>query len=1448
MSIAAKPNDGNMKVVGGATAAATLSGLGTLAVVGNLGPMVWAVIIGGLSVVVLLIVGYIVAVKLRMRNRAASADKSLLDMMRLRPRSVNDPVLIARLDQLSEKFEHGVQTFYKATGQRVSESPWYLLVGEPGSGKTEAIRRCGVEFPSGLHEEQQGAGGTTNMDWWFTEEAVILDTAGRYALDAETKGDADHSGESIEQQEVARAQTDAEWSEFLRLVSKTRPHCPVNGLLLVIPATSLIKDDSDDLQAKAKHLAKFLDHIRRTLEVRFPVFVLITKSDLIPGFREFFEHIKDPALQSQMLGWTKSGSLDEPFDPAEVEKYLKSVRDRLVKRRFALIQDPVHTEVPGARRADQVDALYTFPDRFAAMAPKLRKYLQMVFVKNKFNQNPLFLRGIYFTSSMEQGAALDETLAKIRGITIQQLEDEERAFRRDRPIFLRDLFMRKVFVENGLVTRESNVRQAKRKRQVVAMVSGMAAVLLLGAFLAYSFLSFQKSIGTERTLVSSLTKDDVNRERFARSLALFGPDETTKQLVYRGGKTVSLIDPAPTLEEFYSDRIVVSGKPLEVPGLFRLFQKNVDLNRKAATDALLKAFAVAPVTGAAVDLMARIPDTDVNELAKQDWGKDGVHTKALATLLAVESPEETAFRSADSLIRFTLNPKSEGFDTALTFASDNQDALPRPASAMVASNKLTEARKRGINAFVNHWQNEFDPSNTSSLLYCVTQLDEKLRGYAQTLASIEELSAKRVNTAVEYRERRTAFRALVAELGTKRNDVKAAYDVVQQRLSQRPTTQANGTFGDRIRASVAGLTSDAEPTYRTLRSAASSSKASTDQLDNAWQSLKKAINSTNTDALLASISDQESKYLTESGGIPAYQSICSILETARDELVDIDGAIHVASENGELSAAERVQAVGGKTSDETRLGISKRLALHVIANWAQPAIRYVQMRAQVDQLPSDTSTIANAIAERAQRSSNTVPDLPKLNRDAREELDQSLARFDFSAAKTQVALLDAVHKALDDTSPTLDRDLLQQEYEKKQAFMADYWREYVRFWKDFESRLQPEPFADWADFRKFISTNGMSDRLRRTYLDLNTMRFEALHEVPKLNDAVLDRGIRTELGALDERKGRIEGELAGAIKKAIANWNGLGDKHAAVTKILGMRPDEFVGSYFVDESDAYIYQLFLNGLKALAAGQDGAMDKNIDNARNFQQMFPLRLEKLKTRAGNDWSPHPEEVLGSRQKLEEAKRAIEMIVGVANAQDPGRLTIGDGNETQIDEINQQLRNLRPNRLGDQERQQLARSLQLVDSLLRIPAKAAFRLKPIEPPEEFAQSDFEVRTKKRYQLIHLDWNGKQIDRVMKFEAHPGWVLPTAPAELHTYEIRFRENAADEKGPNFRLSGTKWFPLEILRFANTRTIDQGKTWQVRLVFYINQIGYAQWFEIKFDDSWQPPEFLKDMTDKVK
>jgi hypothetical protein len=294
-------------------------------------------------------------------------------------------------------------------------------------------------------------------------------------------------------------------------MKKYRPRCPINGVLLVIPADSLIKDTADEIEQKASKIARQFDVIQRILDVRFPVFVVITKSDLINGFRDFFENLEDPQLQHQILGWSNPEPLDEPYNPDFVDLHLKAIRGRLFRRRLALLREVV-SEEGETEKVRNADTLYAFPQSLTKIATRMARYLELIFsVGSKWSCKPLFFRGIYFTSSMREGSALDEDLAESLGVPIDSLP-EGRVWERDRAYFLRDLFVKKIFREQGLVTYATNAKKQHRRRKAAVLISATVSMILLLFFTIYAASKFRRSIGEMKgyfmALATIMEKDD----------------------------------------------------------------------------------------------------------------------------------------------------------------------------------------------------------------------------------------------------------------------------------------------------------------------------------------------------------------------------------------------------------------------------------------------------------------------------------------------------------------------------------------------------------------------------------------------------------------------------------------------------------------------------------------------------------------------------------------------------------------------------------------------------------------------------------------------------------------------------------------------------------------------------------------------------------------------------
>ncbi len=560
-----------------------------------------AMMVGGGILLVVLIVGiFLYLVRRARQKRAASFSGDMQQAASATPGAISDPARRARLSELRESFEKGLAKF-RASGKDFYQLPWYVIVGEPGAGKTEAIRHSNIDFPPGMNDEFQGVGGTINMNWWFTNDAVILDTAGRLVFE-----------------EIEPGQT-SEWVEFLALLRKHRPDCPINGLLVVIPAESLIKDSEEEIRQKAGKLARQLEVIQKQLDVRFPASVLVSKCDLLNGFREFFEDIHDVNAEQQMVGWANPEPLDTPFNPEQVDGYIRTVTARLNRRRLGLLLDPVARDSK-KRRADEVDRLYALPHSIELIAGNLRKYLTMIFIKGEWTVKPLFLRGIFFTSSMREGSSLDQELANAVGLSVDLLP-QKRAWERDRAYFLRDLFKEKTFREWGLVTRATNTRSLLRRRRVVLFGAGCAALFTLLALAFFGHRSLQESTGRQAGYWARASegwdgdswKPIVRRE--TGSAWKFSGNEPVG--AGSADQTRLLFDRAKQpLSEFHATLLELSRTPLKMSMAFRPMPKfgiNIDADRARAQRVVFDDGVVKPVVEAARERMsaAAIPSSDL---------------------------------------------------------------------------------------------------------------------------------------------------------------------------------------------------------------------------------------------------------------------------------------------------------------------------------------------------------------------------------------------------------------------------------------------------------------------------------------------------------------------------------------------------------------------------------------------------------------------------------------------------------------------------------------------------------------------------------------------------------------------------------------------------------------------------------------------------------------------
>jgi type VI secretion system protein ImpL len=236
---------------------------------------------------------------------------------------------------------------------------WFLFLGESGCGKSALIKAGRPQSSVATSQE----GPTRNCDWWFFDKLLVVDASGRYVF------------------QPKESESAGEWEELLSLLKNNRRRELLNGVVIALPADSLVSRPVEKLKEQAAQLRERLDEMVQQLGVKYPVYLAITKADLIAGFDEFFEALPDQ-VKGQALGYVNADPINNSDPSRFLGKAFAAICQRAERLRLAMLCDE--------ERNNASRGIFVFPAELRSLQSPLQAFVDVLFRPSPYRDTPFF--------------------------------------------------------------------------------------------------------------------------------------------------------------------------------------------------------------------------------------------------------------------------------------------------------------------------------------------------------------------------------------------------------------------------------------------------------------------------------------------------------------------------------------------------------------------------------------------------------------------------------------------------------------------------------------------------------------------------------------------------------------------------------------------------------------------------------------------------------------------------------------------------------------------------------------------------------------------------------------------------------------------------------------------------------------------------------------------------
>ncbi|MCE0777922.1 MULTISPECIES: type VI secretion system membrane subunit TssM [unclassified Pseudomonas] len=421
----------------------------------------------GLASLVLVLVPLLCwLVVLRKRNRRLQAERNQTAAVEL------DRVL-PYVQAQEQALDQGLSRFlHNAGGRRaLYRLPWYLVVGDQRAGKTSFIDRTEQNFSLTRIDKAQKRGRQAQalaypIGWWVSNDAVIIDPPGAFIRqDSRSISPA----EEADTLDVPPATPARLWQHLLGWLVRNRSQRALNGVVLVIDLPALLHGTSEQRVALAHVLRTRLYEVSSQLGSRLPLYVVMSKFDLVDGFDQLYAGLP-AASREKMLGFTFKLDAIGTFD-AWLEEYGEQY-GQMISELFEQMVERLDALDGALLRA----RLFSLHAQLIGLRPILLGFLKETLASDRYT-TPALVRGVYWSSVVQQGDMLNAFVREAAQPYKTKLPLlEGKAPGKAVAYFIQHAFRRVIYPESGLAG--DNIKVARNKRQLLWVGSGVGVLAL----------------------------------------------------------------------------------------------------------------------------------------------------------------------------------------------------------------------------------------------------------------------------------------------------------------------------------------------------------------------------------------------------------------------------------------------------------------------------------------------------------------------------------------------------------------------------------------------------------------------------------------------------------------------------------------------------------------------------------------------------------------------------------------------------------------------------------------------------------------------------------------------------------------------------------------------------------------------------------------------------------